>query len=309
MAPVLTVSIKKVKEEMTKAKMPMLGIGAAFSFLVMMFNVPVPGGTTAHAIGGTLIAILLGPFSACISVTVALLIQALLFGDGGILAFGANAFNMAFVLPFVGYFVYKLIKDRAKSERGEYIGAIAGSYAGINAAAFMAAIEFGIQPLLFHNAAGQALYCPYPLRVSIPAMLIPHLAVVGVVEAVFTASILAFIRKISPGSIYEGEVKRSKAIYALLAALICLVPLGLLAGATAWGEWGPDEIGSVVSGGATLGYVPERILNGFKLNAAMADYSVAGLPAAAGYILSAVCGVAIMVILFKIAGSFIKDKK
>jgi len=309
MAPVLAVSVKKVKEEITKAQMPMLGIGAAFSFLVMMFNVPVPGGTTAHAIGGTLVAILLGPFSACISVTAALLIQALLFGDGGILAFGANAFNMAFVLPFTGYFVYKCIKDRAKSERGEYIGAIVGSYVGINAAALMAAIEFGIQPLLFRNAAGQALYCPYPLAASLPAMLIPHLLVVGVVEAFFTASILAFIRKISPGSIYEGGIKRSKAVYALLAALICLVPLGLLAGAAAWGEWAPDEIGAVVSGGAALGYVPEKILHGFKLSALMQDYSVQGLPASAGYILSAVCGVAVMVILFKIAGGFIRDKK
>jgi len=309
MVPVLAVSVKKVKAEITRAKMPMLGIGAAVSFLVMMFNVPVPGGTTAHAIGGTLIAILLGPFSACISITVAVLIQALLFGDGGILALGANAFNMAFVLPFVGYFVYKCVKDRVKSERGEYIGAFVGSYVGINAAALMAAIQFGIQPLLFHTATGQALYCPYPLSVSIPAMLIPHILIAGFVEALFTVSILAFIRKISPESLYEGGIKRSKAIYALLAALICLVPLGLLAEATAWGEWGADEIGSVVSGGAALGYVPEGILNGFKMDALMADYSVAGLPAAVGYVLSAACGVAVTIILFRIAGSFIADKK
>jgi len=287
----------------------MLGIGAAFSFIMMMFNVPLPGGTTGHAVGGTLIAILLGPYSACISVTVALLIQALLFGDGGILAFGANAFNMAFVLPFVGYFIYKFVQDRIKSERGEYIGAVVGSYVGINAAALMAAIELGIQPLLFHNAAGQALYCPYPLRVSIPAMLLPHLLVAGVVEALFTVSILMFVRKVSPGTIYEDEGKRSKAIYGLLAALVCLVPLGLLAAGTAWGEWSADEIGSVVSSGSTLGYVPQGILSGPRLNPLLPDYSVAGLPEAVGYVLSAVCGVAILVILFKIAGSFVKEKK
>src|SRR5665647_3335138 len=71
MIPVWTVAVKKVKAEITNAKMPLLGIGAAFSFLLMMFNVPLPGGTTGHAVGGTLIAILIGPFSACISVTVA----------------------------------------------------------------------------------------------------------------------------------------------------------------------------------------------------------------------------------------------
>jgi cobalt/nickel transport system permease protein len=90
MVPVWAVSVKKVKEEVTKAKMPMLGIGAAFSFLLMMFNVPLLGGTTGHAVGGTLIAVLLGPYAACISVSVALLVQALLFGDGGILALCAQ---------------------------------------------------------------------------------------------------------------------------------------------------------------------------------------------------------------------------
>ena len=104
MVPVWTYSVKKVKEEIPKVKMPLLGIGAAFSFLGMMFNIPLPGGTTGHAVGGTLIAILTGsPSAGCIAVTIALLIQALLFGDGGILAFGANCFNMAFILPFLGF--------------------------------------------------------------------------------------------------------------------------------------------------------------------------------------------------------------
>ena len=101
MLPVWIVAVKKVKNEGSKVNMPMLGIGAAFVFLLMMFNVPLPGGTTGHAVGGTLVAILLGPYAACIAITVALLIQALLFGDGGILAFAANCFNMAFVLPFL----------------------------------------------------------------------------------------------------------------------------------------------------------------------------------------------------------------
>ena len=81
--------------------MPLLGIFAAFSFVAMMFNIPIAGGSTGHAVGGTLIAILLGPEAACLSVSVTLILQALLFGDGGILAIGANCFNMAFVLPFV----------------------------------------------------------------------------------------------------------------------------------------------------------------------------------------------------------------
>lgn len=306
MVPVWTIAVKKVKEEVSKVKIPLLGIGAAFSFLMMMFNVPLPGGTTGHAVGGTLIAILLGPFSACISVTVALLIQALMFGDGGILAFGANCFNMAFVLPFIGYFIYKFIKDRVKSDKGEYIGIILGSYFGINIAALCAAIEFGIQPLLFKNPAGQPLYSPYALGVSIPAMTIPHLLVAGVVEALFTVVIFAFIMKVSPGTIYEGAKQKTKAIYGLIVALICLTPLGLLATGTAWGEWGTDEIKDVLTGGKSLGFVPEGMKNGFNFESIMPDYTIGGLPEIVGYILSAIAGVAIMIILFKIIGSIKK---
>lgn len=303
MVPVWTISVKKVKEEIENVKMPMLGICAAFSFLLMMFNVPLPGGTTGHAVGGTLIAVLIGPYAACISVTVALLIQALLFGDGGVLAFGANCFNMGFILPFAGYFIYKFIKNRVSSEKGEFIAMAAGSYAGINIAALCAAIEFGIQPLLFKNASGQPLYSPYPLSVSIPAMTIPHLLVAGIIEVIFTVSIAAFIKKVSPGSIYEGAKQKTRAVYGLIAALICLTPLGLLAAGTAWGEWGPDDIQNVVSGGNALGFIPEGMKNGFSFDAAMPDYAVKGLPDAAGYILSAAAGAALILIVFKIISS------
>lgn len=307
MIPVWAVAARKVKSEISSVKMPMLGIGAAFSFLMMMFNVPLPGGTTGHAVGGTLLAILLGPYSACISVTVALLIQALLFGDGGILAFGVNCFNMAFVLPFLGYYIYRFIKDRVKTQKGEYAGIFLGSYFGINVAALVAAVEFGIQPLLFKNAAGQPMYSPYSLSVSIPAMTIPHLLVAGLIEAAFTIAIYAFIKKVSPGTLYEGAKTRTKPVYGLLAALIALTPLGLLATGTAWGEWGTDEIKDVLSGGHPLGYVPEGMEKGFSFQAFMPDYAVGGMPQAAGYILSALAGTAVMVIVFKII-SYKKNK-
>ena len=116
----------------------MLAIGAAFSFVIMMFNVPIPGGTTGHAVGGAFVAILLGPWAACIAITVALVVQALLFGDGGITAIGANCFNMAFVLPFVGYYVYRLISAGSKiGSNRRVIAAGIGAYIGINVAALM----------------------------------------------------------------------------------------------------------------------------------------------------------------------------
>ena len=284
MVPVWGYSINKVRKEIPKAKMPLLGIGAAFSFLGMMFNIPLPGGTTGHAVGGTLIAI-----------------QALLFGDGGILAFGANCFNMAFVLPYLGFFLYKLLLKKTGKRK---LSAAIGSYVGINAAAFCAAVEFGIQPLLFKTADGQALYCPYPLNVSIPAMMIGHITLFGLAEIVLTVAVLSFVEKVTPKALDPVPDQTAfKPLYILMAALIVLTPLGLLATGTAWGEWGVDEIASLVSGGSQLGYTPSGMQNGFELSALFPDYSMAGMPEWTGYILSAIVGVALLIIVFKLISS------
>jgi cobalt/nickel transport system permease protein len=318
MVPVWVHAVKKVKVELPKDKVPLLGVGAAFSFLAMMFNVPLVGGTTGHAVGGTLIALLFGPDAACIAVSVALLLQAVIFGDGGILAFGANCFNMAFVLPYVGYFIYTMIvKSCSKTGRAKggvpYVAAAIGSYIGINAAAFCASVEFGIQPLLFKDSLGNALYCPYDLSVSIPAMMIPHLAVAGVVEAAFTVAVYAFVRKTAPDLIFEkdrtvtvsdkaaqGKTGSHIPVFALVAVLIAATPLGLLATGAAWGEWGAEEIAEVVTDGETLGYTPEGLANGWSLEALMPDYALDGMNEVAAYILSAVIGVALLIILFKL---------
>src|SRR5689334_23988236 len=103
MLPLWTAAGRHAHRDLGTRQVPLLALGAAFCFTIMMFNIPALGGTTAHPVAGTLLAVMLGPWAACIGVSVALAIQALFFGDGGILAFGANCFTMAFVLPFVGY--------------------------------------------------------------------------------------------------------------------------------------------------------------------------------------------------------------
>src|ERR1700748_3984829 len=108
-APFWVLAAKRVRKVVKTRYVPLLALGAAYCFLVMMFNVPVPDGTTAHAVGAVLVAVLLGPWAAVIAVSVALAIQALFFGDGGVLAFGANCFNMALVMPVTGYAVYRLL--------------------------------------------------------------------------------------------------------------------------------------------------------------------------------------------------------
>jgi len=207
MLPIWTIASKIVKNTLKARQVPMLAIGAAFSFVIMMFNVPIPGGTTGHAVGGVLVAILLGPWAACIAITVALVIQALLFGDGGITAIGANCFNMAFVLPFVGYYAYRLISVGSQiGSNRRVIAAGIGAYLGINIAALCAGIEFGLQPLLSHTANGQALYCPYGFKVAVPAMLGEHMLVFGWVELIVTALVVKYLQKQSPELIEEKEV-------------------------------------------------------------------------------------------------------
>lgn len=301
--PVWAHSVKKLKAELPKEKVAMLGVGAAFSFVAMMFNIPMPGGTTGHAVGGTLIALLLGPEAACIAVTVALLIQALLFGDGGILAFGANCFNIAFLLPYVGYYTYKLCARvlhadelGAKSSRN-LIAIGIGSYVGINVAALATAIEFGIQPALFHTAQGVPLYCPYGLNIAVPAMMLGHLTVFGAVEVIFTIAVYSFISNTSPSLIKDFKLKdensrRTTPLFGLLAILIAATPLGLLAQGTAWGEWEISEI--------------PTMKESFSWNSLLPDYSLAGLPDVVAYILSATIGVLLLIIIFRLISAGMK---
>lgn len=301
MLPVWLIAVQKVKKEVSKERMPLLGIGAAFAFLAMMFNIPLPGGTTGHAVGGTLLAILFGPWAACLAVSLALVVQAVFFGDGGILAIGANCFNMALCMPFAGYAVYRLVRRLAPQH--ELLAAGAGAYVGINLAALMAGIEFGIQPALFHDAAGQALYAPYPLSIALPAMMIGHLTLFGLAEVVFTTAVYAYLRKAAPEITAAKAQRAGKAVYALLAALIAGTPLGLLAAGTAWGEWGAEEIAETDGFGAALGYTPSGMENGFSFDALLPDYGAAGIPEVAGYLLSAVIGAAMLILVFRLAAS------
>ncbi len=227
MLPIWAMASRIVKKTLKAKQVPMLAIGAAFSFVIMMFNVPIPCGSTGHAAGGVLAAILLGPWAACIAITVALVVQALLFGDGGITAIGANCFNIAFVLPFTGYYLYKWISGncpvnsppefppkcladspffvaniadppRFVAGKRRIIAAGVAGYAALNLAALFTGIEFGLQPLLHHSANGQALYCPYGLNVAVPIMAGEHLLFFGWVEAIVTALVVKYLQKHSP---------------------------------------------------------------------------------------------------------------
>lgn len=323
MVPFWGVSFHSVKKSLAKKDVPQLALCSAFAFLAMMFNVPVAGGSSAHAVGAVLIAILLGPWASVVSVSAALLIQALLFGDGGILSFGVNCFNMAVVMPFAGYGLYRLISGNSKIGSGRNLtAAFLGSYVGLNAAAFCAAVEFGIQPMLFRDSAGQPLYCPYPLSVSIPSMMFAHGIVAGPIEGIITAAAIAYVAKLSPDLLLRGGnhiarqdavqkpfFRRYKPVLLALLVMTVLTPLGLIATGTAFGEFGTDEIKDM------LGYLPNGMARlSDRWNALMPDYSLplfgnGQAASVGGYLLSAVVGIAVVGLLIFLLSKLLAKKK
>ena len=332
MVPVWVHCIKKVRATLDREHMAFLGICAAFSFLLMMFNVPLPGGTTGHAVGGALIALLLGPEAAAIAVSVALALQALLFGDGGVLSFGANCFNMAFVLPFVAAIVFGALNSRLHDKSwGTSVSAVVSGWVGLCLAALCAAIEFGIQPMLFTNVSGAPLYCPFPLSVAIPAMLIPHMLVAGVIEGVATAAIYGFIKKTAPSIIVgpeavdgqlaaEGVAAKKTSLVPtliLVAVLVVATPLGLLATGDAWGEWDAEGAATAVqeagddslqaSVGLDTPTFADALPTGDYLQAYSEEQGLGFAGQAAMYILSGVIGVAVLTIAFRLVSLTVKE--
>lgn len=205
-------AVSRVRHVIGGRTVPLLAIFSAFTFAIMMFNVPVPGGTTAHGVGGTLTAIVLGPWAAVISTSVALIVQALFFGDGGITAIGANCFNMAVVLPMVGWLVYRLVaagSDMLSPRR--VIAAAIGAYAGISAAALLVGVELGIQPI-FWSTNGVPHYSPYGLAAAVPAMLVSHLFGAAFVEGAITALAVSYLQKSYPEILTRGRTRATQEI-------------------------------------------------------------------------------------------------
>jgi cobalt/nickel transport system permease protein len=300
--PFWGLGLRKLREKVDARGTPLIALLAAFSFVIMMFNVPLPGGTTGHAVGGALAAIILGPEIACLAVSIALIIQAFFFGDGGLLAIGANSFNMAVILPYVSYAVYQWIAGKQPIESSRrVVAALIGGWVGLTLAAFVAGVELGIQPLLFHTSNGAPLYAPYPLALSIPAMVIPHALVASVVEGGLTALVVAYLQRANrpilefaakaAGTDGAAAPGRLRALWVGLAVLIVATPLGLLAPGTAWGEWSTAELTKL---GFT--FIPSglRALEGLWA-APLAGYDIRSLGnPRLGYLLSAVLGIALV---------------
>jgi cobalt/nickel transport system permease protein len=264
----------------------------------------------------------------CLSV--ALLIQALFFGDGGITTLGANCFNMAIVGSLVAHMIYRLVAGRSvlTSSQRVMAAALAG-YAAINASALLAACELGIQPLLFKDAGGAPLYAPYSLHIAIPAMMIGHLTLAGLAEFFVSGGVVAYLQR-TDASLLQHSFSGNAEEYASqqlsgtnpglirrlvlrLALLMLLTPLGILAAGSAWGEWSgrdfsnPEMRGKIaaVSGNVAL---PARQPQGLERlsslwSAPFPQYAPGFVRRPAfGYVMSATFGGGLIMGCFLLAG-------
>jgi len=144
----------------------------------------------------------------------------------------------------VAWFVWRT-GARLFGERGRVFVAGLAGYVSINVSALFAAVEMGLQPLWFHDAAGAPLYAPYSLRIAVPAMMIGHLTIAGVAEAVLTGGVVAWLLKAEPGllgfaAVPERATRSLRPLWTAVALLMILTPLGILAAGAAWGEWAPE---------------------------------------------------------------------
>lgn len=187
----LALAARRADGELTDARAPVLGIVAAGIFAAQMLNWPIPGGTSAHFVGGAFAGILLGPWLGVLAMTAVVTIQALVFGDGGIIALGGNLFAMAVVDVFVGYALFRA--SRRVHETG---AAFLAGWGAITVSALVVGLGVGLSSAF-----------AYEVGVTVPIMVVGH-ALLGLVEGAITAAVYGYIVNARPDLVLgrtEGE--------------------------------------------------------------------------------------------------------
>ena len=194
------------RKRLAEKALPRVALLSAGVFVAQMVNFPVGGGTTGHLIGGALMAILVGPTLAIVGMTVVLLIQAMMFGDGGITAFGLNAVNMAVIAPLAGWGVHSLLAPIAgtTARTAKLLAIGMGAWASVFLSAAAAAAELSVSHAISGGTYGIAA------TIAIPSMLGYH-AVIGVGEGLITCGIVAYVWRVSPGMFSSGTPKEAGA--------------------------------------------------------------------------------------------------
>jgi|GEM_PF-284672 len=283
--PLFIKGIKKLRRQLSEDVLPLLSSLTALSFIIMMFNIPIPGGTSGHALGAALIAIIFGPWAGFMAISLVLLLQALLFGDGGITTYAINAIAMGYVASFTGYYTYKLLKNKVSGKLNYFIS----GWMSIVMSSVVVAIVLGIEPYIAKNIHGVPVYFPYGLKITLPAIVGSHMLFFGMVEGVFTLFGVSYFKKyfdIGQGYNTIGIKKETNDIllfFSVILLIMLLVPLGIITENPAWGEWNLGFFNK------NLGFIPQGIKHFSTLySAPLSGYVLPGISAVASYYLSAI---------------------
>jgi cobalt/nickel transport system permease protein len=188
------ICLKKVK--LTDIQVPIMGLLTALFFAAMMMNYPIVGGTTAHLLGGAAIGLILGPFAGGISITIILVLQAFLFGDGGLTTLGANVLNMGIIGVLVPCALFLTLNKVFKAE-GKKLYAIVfvSAFAADVLAAISAGVELGLSQPVFQ----------YGLSVAVPAMAINH-SIIGAAEGIVTMILITTLLRLRPDVLEQSPI-------------------------------------------------------------------------------------------------------
>lgn len=201
--PVIALAVYRLRKNLDERAVPFMAILAAGIFVAQMLNFPVAAGTTGHLIGATLAVALLGVYGGIVVMTTILVIQCLVFGDGGMTALGLNLLNMAVVAPLVAFGVLKMTKKGLDNWNG--IGVPLAAWSSV----LVASLLCGLQLALSYSLSGGSYGIEGML--SIPAMGIYH-AIIGVGEAIITTGVVVFLSRVAPETLEFGmRTKEAKA--------------------------------------------------------------------------------------------------
>jgi cobalt/nickel transport system permease protein len=209
----LAVAARQVKRTLPRNKIPLMGLGAAFVFAAQMLNFPVAGGTSGHLLGGVLAAVLLGPGAAAVVIACVLTVQALLFSDGGVLALGANIFNMSFIGAVVGYAIFRAARH--------FLSGLRGLITAVFFAAWLSTVLASV------TCAGElALSGTLPPGVVFPAMVGVH-ALIGIGEGLITSLVILAIARTRPDLLEAENVTQGRGTGLEFLAFGLVIALGL----------------------------------------------------------------------------------
>ncbi len=209
----LAVAARQVNRTLPRNKIPLMGLGAAFVFAAQMLNFPVAGGTSGHLLGGVLAAVLLGPGAAAIVIACVLTVQALLFSDGGVLALGANIFNMSFIGAVAGCAIYRAVRKFLPGLRGRITAVFFAAWLSTVLAAVTCAGELSLSGTL-------------PPEVVFPAMISVH-ALIGIGEGLITSLVILAIARTRPDLLDAEHAPRTGGTGWEFLAFGLVIALGL----------------------------------------------------------------------------------